>query len=204
MTTATATRAYNILDTGSGDVIFPLFWANGTPVNGVVGTGTLAGVAIPGAILITSEPQLYQNAGTQASPVWTAGVSGAAVAITGGTISGVTLSTAGLSAASAAAGLTASTTQTQAGGLALTSQINEVSTVANAGDAVTLAVMTPGQYQEVYNDGAHAMKVFPGASQAIDTAGANASVTLTNAKACLYACTATNVIKSTLLGATSS
>jgi hypothetical protein len=203
MTTATATVTFRILDTKVGDVVLPLFTANGTPVNGVFGTGTLANVAIPGALLITSEPQLYQNTGTQASPVWTAGVSGAAVAITGGTISGVTLSSAGLAATSVAAGLTASVTQTQAGGLALTAQVNEVATVANASDAVTLAVMTPGQWQEVYNDGAHAMKVFPGASQAIDAAGANASVTLTNAKGCFYTCTATNVIKSTLLGATS-
>jgi hypothetical protein len=214
MTNATATTAFRIFDTKVGDVILPVFTANGTPVNGA--SGTLAGVAPIGSLLLTTEPQLYQNSGTQASPTWTAGVSGAAVAITGGTINGTpiggttpaagvftSLSSTGLTANSTAAGLTASTTQTQAGGTSLTAQVNEVATVANASDAATLAVLAPGQWQEVYNDGAHAMKVFPGSGQAIDAAGANNAVTLTNAKACVYTCTATNIIKSTLLGATS-
>ena len=214
MTNATATVAFRILDTKVGDVVLPLFTANGTPVNGT--SGTLAGVAPIGALLITSEPQTYQNSGTQASPTWTAGVSGAAVAITGGTIDGApiggstpaaaavtTLSASGLVKYSAASGLTASTTQTQAGGLALTAQINEVATVANASDAVTLAALTPGQWQDIYNDGSHAMKVFPAASGNIDGAGANAAVTLTNALRCRYTCTATNVIKSSQLGVVS-
>lgn len=44
----------------------------GAPVNGVVGTGTYAGVAAVGGLLIdTTNAFLYQNTGTVASPVWT-------------------------------------------------------------------------------------------------------------------------------------
>lgn len=44
----------------------------GAPVNGVVGTGTYAGIAAVGALLIdTTNAILYQNQGTAASPVWT-------------------------------------------------------------------------------------------------------------------------------------
>jgi hypothetical protein len=43
----------------------------GAPVNGIVGTGTYAGVAPKGALLTdTTNAILYQNTGTQASPVW--------------------------------------------------------------------------------------------------------------------------------------
>lgn len=45
---------------------------NGTPVNGVAGTGTGAGFAAPGSLAIDRVGKgLYQNTGTLASPVWT-------------------------------------------------------------------------------------------------------------------------------------
>jgi hypothetical protein len=44
----------------------------GAPANGIVGTGTYAGVAPKGALLTdTVNGVLYQNTGTQASPTWT-------------------------------------------------------------------------------------------------------------------------------------
>jgi hypothetical protein len=48
----------------------PLLHA-GAPVNGVLGTGTFAGIVPKGGLLndITNGI-LYQNTGTQASPVW--------------------------------------------------------------------------------------------------------------------------------------
>jgi hypothetical protein len=58
-------------------------------------------------------------------------------------------------------GLTAGTTQTQVGGLALTAQINDVTTVANANDTVVLAGFSAGSLQIVYNNGANTMQVFP-------------------------------------------
>lgn len=111
----------------------------------------------------------------------------------------------GVNARSVATGITASTTQTLAGGTALTKALNVVSTAANSGDAVTLPAMTAGQAVVVFNDGANPIKVFPNsASVAIDGGSAGASVTLTNALRCEYICTATNVIKSAKLGAVSS
>jgi hypothetical protein len=110
----------------------------------------------------------------------------------------------GINARSVATGITASTTQTRVGGTALTKAVNVVSTAANSGDAVTLPALTAGQSVAIYNDGANPIKVFPnGASDQIDAVSAGASVTLTNALRCEFTCTATNVIKSAKLGATS-
>lgn len=58
------------------------------------------------------------------------------------------------------AGLTASTTQTQGNG-ALTAEINEVSTVANTSDTVTLPAAVVGLKIVVINNGANAMRIFP-------------------------------------------
>lgn len=111
----------------------------------------------------------------------------------------------GVNARSVAVGITASTTQTRAGGTALTKAVNVVSTSANSGDAVTLPAMTAGQAVIVLNKGANPIKVFPnGASDQIDGGTAGASVTLTNARRCEFFCTAANVIESAQLGAVSS
>jgi hypothetical protein len=58
------------------------------------------------------------------------------------------------------AGLTASTTQTQGQG-ALTADVNEISTCANAGDTVTLPTAAAGQRIMVINNGANRCKIFP-------------------------------------------
>lgn len=172
----------------------PGVWTNaGAPSNGT--GGTLAGVTQPGDLLVdVTNFNLYMNGNTQLSPTWTLLSAGAA-------LSNPTVT--GLLALSVAAALTASTTHTQIGALALTKQINQVSTVANASDAVALAALTPGQWQDVYNDGAHAMAVWPASGQNIDGAGANTAVTLTNAKRCRYTCVATNTIESSQLGVVS-
>ena len=60
------------------------------------------------------------------------------------------------------AGLTASTTQTQAGGLALTAQINEVSVVANDNDTVVLPTAVAGRSCTIINnDAAQDIRIFP-------------------------------------------
>lgn len=109
----------------------------------------------------------------------------------------------GLLALSATNAITASVTQTQVGGTALTTALNRITTCANSGDAVTLAALTPGQSQIIYNDGANPAKVFPATGGNIDGAGANAAVTLTNAKRAIFTCFATNVIISAQLGVVS-
>lgn len=110
----------------------------------------------------------------------------------------------GINTESIANALTASTTQTRAGGTALTKAWNVVATVANAGDAVTLPALSPGQGVVVFNAGANSAKVFPnGASDAIDGGSAGASVNLASTKRCLYLCVAANTIISAQLGAVS-
>ena len=76
----------------------------------------------------------------------------------------------------AATGITASTTQTQAGGTALTAQWNEISTVANASDTVTLAPCYLGSFQIVKNSGAHILKVYAPSGADIDGGSANGFV----------------------------
>ena len=57
-------------------------------------------------------------------------------------------------------GLTASTNQAQGQG-ALTAQINEISTVANNDDVVTLISAITGITQEIINNGAETLQIFP-------------------------------------------
>ena len=63
-----------------------------------------------------------------------------------------------------ATGLTAGTTQSQAGGLALTSIINDVTTVANANDTVVLSTAAANDRITVYNNGANVLRIYPAVS----------------------------------------
>jgi len=74
------------------------------------------------------------------------------------------------------AGLTASTTQSQGQG-ALTSSINEISTVANANDVVTLPSATPGSRVIIINNGANTLQIFPASGDDLG-AGVDTSTTL--------------------------
>lgn len=72
--------------------------------------------------------------------------------------------------------ITASTTQTQ-GQMALTADINEVSTVANANDVVTLPAALAGRHCLVINNGANTLQVFPASGDDLG-AGVNTSTTI--------------------------
>jgi hypothetical protein len=78
------------------------------------------------------------------------------------------------------AGLTASTTQTQGQG-ALVSTYNEVATVANANDTVTLPTAVVGRRCVVINNGANTLQIFPASGDnlgaGVDTAETIASGT---------------------------
>lgn len=76
-----------------------------------------------------------------------------------------------------ATGLTASTTQTQAGGLALTNVTNEITTVANPNDAVTLPTAAVNDVVKIYNNGANVLQVFPNTSDNLGE-GVDASTTI--------------------------
>lgn len=94
-------------------------------------------------------------------------------------------------------GLTASTTQTLVGALQLTGDYNNVTTVANSGDAVKLPAATLGARVWVTNSGGNPMGVFPQAStDIIDGGSAGAKVTCTNAKSAMFTCIAAGVWQS--------
>lgn len=78
---------------------------------------------------------------------------------------------------SVTAGITASTTQSQGNG-ALTTDINEISTCANANDTVTLPSAIAGRHCLVINNGAQTLQVFPASGDNLG-AGVNTSTTIT-------------------------
>ena len=77
---------------------------------------------------------------------------------------------------SVTAGITASTTQSQGQG-ALTSEVNEVATVANASDVVTLPTAVAGLRVIIINNGANTLQIFPASGDDLG-AGVDTSTTL--------------------------
>ncbi len=74
-------------------------------------------------------------------------------------------------------GLTASVTQTQAGGLALLSSYNEIATVATTGDALTAFTVKAGDRLVVINNGANDLQLFPAVGDDIG-AGVDTAITI--------------------------
>lgn len=66
-------------------------------------------------------------------------------------------------------GITASTTQTQVGGTALTTEINNVATVANANDTVTLPSAAAGRRCVIFNNGANTLRIYPASGDNLGT-----------------------------------
>jgi hypothetical protein len=72
-------------------------------------------------------------------------------------------------------GITAGTTQTQAGGTALTKEINTVTVVGSDADAITLPTAVAGMKVRIYNkDASQYLRVWPFSGDAIDGASVNA------------------------------
>lgn len=82
----------------------------------------------------------------------------------------------GLVARSGTTGITASTTQTQ-GQAPLTTEINEVATVANTNDVVTLPSAIPFTEITILNNGANSLQIFPASGDDLGN-GVDASTTL--------------------------
>jgi len=76
------------------------------------------------------------------------------------------------------ASITASTTQTQAGGTALTAEINAVSVCDNTNDTVVLPEAQAGKHCYISNRGAQVLQIFPAVSDNIDNLTVNVPVTL--------------------------
>lgn len=212
--TIAAVLKYRVLDTKIGDVVLPIYLANaaGSPVNGT--SGTLAGVAPPGALLMTQEVALYQNTNTQASPTWSPLANDGAAAITAGTINGASIgqstpaagSFTQLSAQVAGSGNTiaAGTTSAQ------TPIVDTTSNVTTA-DATHIAAILPtgvqGDQRLVYNSGgasAQTISVYCQGTDTIDGGSAGGHVTLTVAhRAAWFYCVAANTWISALVSAVS-
>jgi hypothetical protein len=85
---------------------------------------------------------------------------------------------------STTASITASTTQTQGQG-ALTTDVNEISTCANANDTVTLPSAIAGRSCFISNNGANTLQIFPASGDNLG-AGLNTSTTLAAAGHALF------------------
>lgn len=80
--------------------------------------------------------------------------------------------------------ITASTTQTQGNG-PLTSEVNEVSTVANANDTVTLPTAAAGMRCVVINNGVNTLRIFPASGDNLG-AGVDTATTLASGSNVVY------------------
>lgn len=86
-------------------------------------------------------------------------------------------------------GVTASTGSTQATGVLVTTSVTRVTTVAVAGDALTLPPATPGVDLVVINAAAaNSMDVFPAVGDAINALAANAALAVAANKTVLLVC----------------
>ena len=91
---------------------------------------------------------------------------------------------------SVANAVTAGTTQTIAGGTAITKRITRVTTVANAGDAVTLPRAYAGDRRTVMNKGGgNSLNVFPGVStDKVNALSTGAAYALASTKVVEFIC----------------
>ena len=130
-----------------------------------------------------------------------------ATAVTGETGSGALVFGTSPTIATATLGVTTATGLTATGtnrgtALALTSLVNNVTTVAS-GTGVVLQTCVVGQTIIVFNNGANVLKVYATGSDTIDGTAGSTGVNLTNALRARYVCVATNTFISAQLGAVS-
>lgn len=159
----------------------------------VITGGTIDGTVIGGTTAAAgSFTTIVGTLSTAAQPNITSLGTLAAIVVTGGTINGTviggitpaaatvtTLTLTGLLTRSTTAGITAFAGGGQASATALTTDINEVSTVATAADSVKLPSAAAGYSVTIINNGANACDVFPASGDnlgaGIDTAASLAA-----------------------------
>ena len=185
----TATEAAPALAFGDGDSGFrqPLddnlqvvmvgvsrfFW-DGDSFNATTGTGpamlnVAAGATVPGFVPRRSDPNTgLGSAGSDELTEIAGGIEAVRWRADSGNIQQINQNQVGI---------TASVTQTQAGGFALNSSYNEIGTVANSGDALTAFNAFAGARLIVINNGANDLQLFPAPSDDIG-AGVDASITI--------------------------
>lgn len=92
-------------------------------------------------------------------------------------------------------GITASTTQSLAGAVPLTSVVNNIAVCATTGNAVALPAANAaqlGDFVVVINKGAAAAGVYPQAADTIDALSAGTSIGVGNGKRAIFFCYALN------------
>jgi hypothetical protein len=137
-------------------------------------TGTL-GLTITGAVASVATLSVSSTSAFTGAVTLSGGVTGNVAA--SGNLSGTDVTSGGNIYASVAAAVTASTTQTQVGGTALTKDINNISVVANANDTVTLPSASAGRRCAIINNGAQTLKIYPASGDNLG-AGVDTSTTL--------------------------
>lgn len=85
-------------------------------------------------------------------------------------------------------GITASTTQTQLGGVVINAAFTNVSTATN-NDAVTLPAAVPGRSLTIVNSSGQTIQVFPGVGDKVGANSANAAITEATARSLTLICT---------------
>ena len=129
----------------------------------VVGANTDANIAIAFDTLTTEAHITYTGASTNVFDF------DRPVTVTGAVTASSNVTSGGYNIRSVAAAVTASTTQTQAGGTALTKDINNVSVCANANDTVTLPTAAAGMSITIFNNGAQTLRIYPASGDNLGT-----------------------------------
>lgn len=181
-TNAQAFRVYNTY-TGSADEWLSMLWSSNTAYLIVQknGTGSARNMIIGPAD--AASLSLFTNGSSR----WTVNSSGTFVAATdntydigsNGALRPRDMYLGRMVYYGVTASITASTTKTQGQG-ALTTAINEVSTVANANDTVTLPTAVAGARVTIINNGANTLQIFPASGDNLG-AGVNTATTLATA-----------------------
>lgn len=145
-----------MLNPGGGAGVEGQIWigtGNGPPTNGTVGTGDGAGWAPIGSLFIDAvNGNMYINNGTMASPTWDMFEASGQTEVF-----------------SAIGGLTAHSGGGKTSALALTHQINGVSTVAADNDSVLLPPALAGSLAIVTNSGANGMAAYGAGTDTINS-----------------------------------
>jgi hypothetical protein len=160
-----------------------IFTNAGAPTNGT--SGTFATKAGKGCLLIdVTNGNFYQNTNTKASPTWTLIASGTS----GGFVQYAPFANTSLFYELAQTGITAGSTQTQAGATAITGQTAQITTVTTAGDGVKLPASAGGLEVLVVNKGANPVRVYGTGADTIDDQTNTVGVLQMAGSAVIYVC----------------
>lgn len=105
-----------------------------------------------------------------------------------GFIGALTVPAGSFNTANAQTGITAGTTQTQAGATALTGQINNISTVTTAGDGVRLPTSVAGRIVWIINPTANSVQVYGASTDTINAVATGTGVAQAAGKTAAYVC----------------